>query len=40
MSDEATAALSSGDASKDIMRQREDTLLIRIVDGKLATTQK
>jgi hypothetical protein len=36
MSDEAIAALSSGDASEDIMRQRQDTLLIRIVDGKLA----
>lgn len=35
MSDEAIAALSNGDAADDVKRQRADTLLIRIVDGKL-----
>jgi hypothetical protein len=37
MSDEAIAALCNGDASEDIRRQRADTLLVAIVDGKLAT---
>lgn len=37
MSDQAIAALCNGDASEDIRRQRADTLLVTIVDGKLAT---
>jgi hypothetical protein len=37
MSDEAIAALSNGDASPDIKRQREETLIIRMVEGKLPT---
>ena len=36
MSDEAIAALCNGDASEDVIRQRAETLLVRIVDGKLA----
>lgn len=35
MSDEAIAALCNGDADEDVKRQRADTLLITIVDGKL-----
>ena len=35
MSDEAIAALCNGDSSADVRRQRADTLLIKIVDGKL-----
>ena len=35
MSDEAIAALCNGDSSRDVRRQRADTLLIKIVDGKL-----
>lgn len=35
MSDEAIEALCNGDATEDVKRQRADTLLITIVDGKL-----
>jgi hypothetical protein len=37
MSDEAIEALCNGDAAEDITSQRADTLLVRIVDGKLRT---
>ncbi len=36
MSDGAIAALCDGDAGEDVMRQRSETLLVRITDGKLA----
>lgn len=36
MSDEAIASLCNGDAAEDVMRQRAETLLVRIVDGELA----
>jgi hypothetical protein len=35
MSDGAIEALCNGDAAEDIKSQRADTLLVRIVDGKL-----
>jgi len=36
MSDGAIEALCNGDAAEDIKSQRAETLLVRIVDGKLA----
>lgn len=35
MSDEAIASLCNGDASEDISGRRQDTLIVRLVNGKL-----
>ena len=35
MSDEAIASLCNGDASETISGRRQDTLIVRLVNGKL-----
>jgi hypothetical protein len=35
MSDEAIASLCNADASENIRNRRQDTLVVRLVDGKL-----